>query len=162
MSKIFPYGVKAPGVIPATADEILDEYFVITSELNISTCLAYGLCLGFVRDGGYIKGDNDLDVVAIVENDETRELLHTALLEHGFIFKQHFPPPGNNIHYVKNDILLDIFMRNMEGFYDKFDWIEYKGRKYPVPHPVEKYLCACYKNWQEKLEEEGEDGKKGI
>ena len=162
MSKVFPYGIKAPQTIPKVADMILDEYFEVMGELDIRGCLAYGLCLGFVRDGGYIKGDNDLDVVVLLDDKATRDKLHVALSTRGYLMGGQFPPPDNNSHYVRDNILLDIFIRKPEGLYKEFGSVTYKGKEYPVPHPVEDYLAACYKDWTTKLEEQGEDGRHGV
>ena len=155
MSKYFPYEVKAPKSIPEIADGVLDEFFAVVDKLNIRACLAYGSCLGFVRDGGYIDGDNDHDVVVILQTDELRTKLSESLTEHGFVIGQKYPPPLNNTHFVKNGVLLDIYFRADGEYYKKFGYVEYKGKKYPVPHPVEEYLSKCYTNWKVPSDEMG-------
>jgi len=147
--KKYPYGIVGPSIIPKTTDKVLDEFFQITKQLKIRTCLAAGLCLGFVRDGGYIDGDNDLDMVAICTDDE-RNKLTNALKEHGFDAGRSFPPPHNNAHFHKNRILVDIYFRTPGKYYSQFGSVVYKGKSYPVPYPVEKYLSTCYTNWRVK------------
>jgi hypothetical protein len=158
MSKIFPYGIVEPSKAPEIADNILNEVFNITESLGIHSCLAYGLCLGFIRDGAYISGDNDLDIIVVIDNDKTLPDLYNSLIDNNFTIKQRFPPPMYNTHFVKDNILLDIFPRKAEGFYKEFSEVEYKGTKYPVPHPVDEYLSKCYNNWTEKEEEDGKIG----
>ena len=63
--KIHPYGTVNPISLAVVADDVLDEFFEIANRLKIKAFLMYGLCLGFVRDGEYIEGDNDLDVGVI-------------------------------------------------------------------------------------------------
>lgn len=147
--KRYPYGIVGPSTIPEVADKVLDEFFEIAERLRIRACLAAGLCLGFVRDGGYIDGDNDLDMVAICTGDE-RNNLTNALKEHDFNVGRSFPPPHNNAHFHKNRILVDIYFRALGEYYSQFGSVQYKGKSYPVPHPVEKYLSVCYTNWRVK------------
>ena len=145
---LFPYGVVAPSAIPDIADRILDEYFQIMKNLKIRTCLSYGLCLGFVRDGKYIDGDNDLDLVAVINND-SRDILVKAMTENGFNEGKTFgTEPIRNIHFYKDKILVDVFFRRPGKFYVRFDEVKYKGKTYPIPHPIEDYLSACYTNWK--------------
>lgn len=153
MAKDFPYGTEEPIKIPDVADKILKDYFDIVKTLKILSCIAYGLCLGFVRDGKYIPGDNDLDVVVVTASNILTPALLEALIEHGFKRGQSFLPPMNNTHFYKDGILLDIFFRKPEKFYAKLSHVTYKGRDYAVPHPIEEYLTKCYGDWKVKSEE---------
>ena len=147
---LFPYGVIAPSTIPDIADRIMDEYFQIMKKLEIRTCLAFGLCLGIVRDAGYIDGDNDLDFVAII-NDDSRDILVNAMTENGFNEgKTYAGEIIRNIHFYKDGILVDVFFRRPGKFYTSFDEVKHKGKIYPIPHPVEEYLSTCYSNWKIK------------
>lgn len=143
MAKDFPYGIQEPAKIPDAADKILNEYFVIADLLKLSTCLVLGLCLGFVRDGKYIPGDNDLDVAIVTVN--ALPALSEALIKKGFNRGHMYQ---ENVHFYRDNILLDIYVRKPEGFYVEFDKIVYKGKDYPVPHPVEDYLNRVYANWK--------------
>ena len=156
--KLFPYGVREPSEIPDIADNILDEYFAVIKELKLKACLAYGLCLGFVRDGGYIPGDNDLDVVAITPTNSLTPDLSEALVKRGFKRGEIFPLPTNNVHFHKDNILLDIFFRKPELFYINFDKVMYKNKTYTIPYPVEEYLNTCYTNWEIKSNQAGKHG----
>ena len=150
--KHYPYGILEPMKIPEIADTILDEFFQIAEQLKIRACLAYGLCLGFVRDGAYIKGDNDLDII-VVSNKKEKIKLIDALEKNGFTQGRSFSPPRNNTHFHKDRILVDIYFRELKKFYSNFDSVQYKGKTYSTPSPIEEYLSACYSNWKIKEEE---------
>ena len=130
------------------ADNILDEFFQITEQLKIKTCLLWGTCLGFIRDGGYIEGDNDLDVGVICDG-EKREILITSLEKNGF-FQGNPYLPENSIPFFKNKVFVDVFFLEAKGFYSSFDSVQYKGKIYPIPHPIKGFLSACYSNWKVK------------
>ncbi len=147
--KQYPYGILEPSGIPEIADGILDEFFQITEQLKVRACLAYGLCLGFVRDGAYIEGDNDLDVV-VVSNGEGKIKLMNALKKNGFTQERSFSPPYNNTHFHKDRILVDIYFRELKRFYSNLDSVLYKGKAYPTPDPIKEYLTACYGIWEIK------------
>lgn len=131
------------------ADNILNEIFLITKQLEIKTLLSLGTCLGFVRDGGYIEGDWDLDLIVIYKWEE-RDFLIDALKANDFALMR-IKTDRKHIHLKKNRTAVDIWFRaGSEKFYSSFDSVVYKGKKYPVPHPVEEYLAACYTNWKVK------------
>lgn len=145
--KKHPYGIIDPFLHVDIADGILDEFFCIAGQLKIKAFLAFGMCLGFVRDGGYIEGDNDLDV-GVICNKEEKDMLINSLKEKGF--NQGRSYRHNNIHFYKNKILLDIYFRESGEFYSKLDSVQYKGKQYPTPSPIEGYLSTCYSNWKIK------------
>jgi len=152
-AEFFPYGIVCPATIPDVADHILDEFFAITGELGIRSCIAFGLCLGLYRDGAYIEGDNDLDVIVTIPPQDTR--LEEALRQHGFEMGAAHPAPAFNTHFHKERILLDVFWRPIGEFITvaDFDTVTYRGKQYPAPHPVEEYLARCYTNWMVKSDE---------
>lgn len=145
--KHHPYGIIDPFLQIDIADGILDEFFRIAERLKIKAFLLIGLCLGFVRDGGYIEGDNDLDVGVICKNEEKDRLIN-ALKENSF--NQGKSYRHNNTHFHKNKVLVDVYFLESKGFFSKFDSVQYKRKEYPVPSPVGEYLNACYSNWKIK------------
>lgn len=127
------------------ADKILEEYDNICKKLDIEYGLILGTCLGFVRDGRYIEGDNDIDVGVICPKDDF-ERLAQELVKNGFIRESE-----GSQHFYKYDILLDIW-RVVPGKLLFSASITYNGRVYKVPHPVEKYLEETYYgNWKDKI-----------
>lgn len=142
-----PYGVVSPATIPDVADAILAEYFDLTYKLGIKAAIILGTCLGFYRDGTYLPGDNDLDVVAIAD-DEDRAYLTKKLIASGYLMGRSYP--SSNTHFVKDGILLDVFWRKAEGFYAEFGGVPYKSTAYPIPAKTDEYLTVCYRDWRDK------------
>ena len=140
-----PYGNIDPFRAPEAADKVLTEYWDIAESMKIKTFLYYGTCLGIVRDGGYIIGDNDIDVGIL--GDRIGELA-TMLIKSGFEKKRQHK---RNWHFFKYDILLDIYfgIRNLR-FLQPLGEVTYKGRVYTVPHPVGGYLEGLYGDWKIK------------
>lgn len=149
----FPYGIVCPSTIPDVADRILDEFFDVAKELNIKACIAFGLCLGLYRDGGYITEDNDLDVVVIAPDQD--KVITEALWEHGFGIGAYHEGYGRNTHFYKDKILLDVFWRQIGEFFMpvEYDMVDYNGKQYPAPAPIEEFLSRCYLDWKTPSEE---------
>lgn len=144
--KEFPYGVHEPARVPDIADRVLGEYLTITAGLGIRAAVILGTSLGFVRDHEYLPGDNDIDVVAIVEDELDRAFLTKRLIRAGFLMGRSYK--AANTHFVKDEILLDVFWRKADGFYAEFGAAEHRGTQYPVPAKIDKYLTACYGDWE--------------
>lgn len=143
--RMFPYGIIAPFEIPKSADMLLNEYWDIANSINIESFLIYGTCLGFIRDGGYIEHDNDVDIGIL----GGLRKLEVKLAENGFVKKKRWPP--TNYHFLKYNILLDIFTGFPEShlkYFQSFDKITHEDRIYNVPHPVEGYLETLYGDWR--------------
>jgi len=146
-----PYRNIDPFDIPEKADKALNEYWDIAESLGITTFLLYGTCLGFVRDGGYIKGDNDVDVGIL----EWRDDLITRLVKNEFVKKGIWPQSGH-CHFLKYDTLLDIwFAYPNKTFLQSFDKVAYKGRSYSIPNPIEKFLEISYGDWMVPSSQKG-------
>jgi len=131
------------------ADNVLNEVFRTTERLKVKAFLMYGTCLGFIRDGGYIKGDNDLDIGVICRKKKMKKLIR-RLMKNGFTQRGRFWRYRNNIHVYKDRILIDFYFCKSGEFYSSLEYVQYKGKKYPVPCPVKQYLSACYSNWEKK------------
>ena len=145
-----PYGTVEPGEIPEVADRVLDEFFCIMRGLKLPAYLAFGLCLGFVRDKAYIPGDNDLDLVVLTQTGGLTPDVNEMLAKRGFARKNSYPMPSGNTHFVKDNILLDIYFRAGGEYYGTLGKVRYKGKVYDIPHNTDKYLTECYGNWREK------------
>ena len=138
------------------ADAVLHLLQSIVSSLNLSLVLCCGTCLGLVRDGGYIKNDNDIDV-AILANfqpctKEQKKSLSEKLRQNGFRSSQNPPVMlSGQEHWWKHSILVCIRWIYGSGnqihsirFFKSFDKVTYDGQTYNIPHPVEEYLTANY------------------
>lgn len=142
--KYHPYGNIDPFKNLEVADKVLNEYWDIADALKIETFLWHGTCLGFVRDGGYIIADNDIDV-GILGNIEE---LTVGLVKAGFEKKR---TCKRSVHFLKYGILLDVYWRfRHHKYFQSFSKVRYKGRVYNIPHPVEKYFEARYGDWKTK------------
>jgi len=142
LDKWHPYGNIDPFCAPDSADLLLNEYFDIAERLEINTFLLYGTCLGFVRDGGYIPDDNDIDVGVL----DGFWPLFRELVKNGF-----WPvvTVQKNAHFLKHGILLDVwFSFPTVKYFQSFDKVTYKDRSYNVPHPVEDFLAFSYGSWR--------------
>ena len=140
------------------ADDLLETWDDACNELNVPHMLIYGTALGFYRDGGYITGDNDIDTRVICNKEKWKELIK-RLKGKGIIQTSHpggwgFHKHGIHMAIERSEKVGIIIWDNgwefkIQPLYHKFDTIEYKGRKYNVPHPVEKYLENRYgKDWR--------------
>ncbi len=141
------------------ADRILEEFDTICKSRNIDYYLVFGTCLGFYRDGGYVTGEHDIDVMPICSDDEFVDLMVT-LQQCEFAFCFGVSRPRWYGHAFKNGILLDIWREaddnhgqfdpvRVQSFCRAFDTVEYNGRTYRVPSPVEGYLELLYgRGWR--------------
>lgn len=144
MSQWHPYGIIDPSTIVEEADKVLNEFVKAAEDLDIKYFLWAGTCLGFVRDGSYIKGDNDIDVAVICDSQKLKELFETLAHVYGFNRGTMYPV---SCHFYKNRVLLDITFKLAEkkgpffmDFMETSQTVLYKGKKYNVPSPVEDYL----------------------
>jgi len=142
----------------AVTDKILRDFVGTCDDLGIRYCLIGGTCLGFYRDGSYIRGDNDIDIW--VDCDPVESECYTALtgrlLELGFTVYRSY-------HFSRDGILTDVWTRDRPPtgqrgqitaasfalLVDTFDTIVYNNRDYNIPHPAEEYLERFYgRDWR--------------
>jgi len=122
-----------------TADAIMKEWHDIATEHDIKYVLACGTCLGFVRDGGYCDGDDDIDIVIHPEDmDRTIEIMKA----HGFQLGR----TGGSQHFMKNNVLFDVWTKPV--FKEPYGKVLYKGLMYSVPANVTHYLAVLYGDWK--------------
>lgn len=123
------------------ADEVLMDVVDEAATLNAPVCLMYGVCLGFVRDGGYVPYDNDIDIHVYTTVNEWKRLM-CSLKKRGFVI----PDNNDGAHIIKNKIMVDI--SRLDEPSPQFDVVTYNGIQFNVPHPVEAYLESVYGDWQ--------------
>jgi len=130
-----------------TADKLLKDWHDICTSLNIPHFLLFGTCLGFHREQGYIKDDNDLDVGVLCDSQRL-EILIVALSKKGITIGGRLI---DNINFYRSSVLLDIFHTFgplHQKYLDKFDTMIYEGVEYNMPSPVEDYLKFVYDDWR--------------
>jgi len=143
-----PYGIVDPFEIPEIADKLLVEYWDIAEKLKLRTFIFMATCLGFVREDGYIEGDNDVDVAVFVNFRELADLTAELVMK-GFVRKNEW---WGNRHFVKENLLLDVsYGFPSVKYFQSFDTIEHSGKTYNVPHPVKEYLKDRFGDWQTKI-----------
>jgi phosphorylcholine metabolism protein LicD len=149
---VFPFDDKL------NADRVLEEWDTVCKSLGTEGFLLFGTCLGIVRDGGYIKGDWDIDVGI---HREFFPQLYDMLIDRGFISpdkKETYQPvekviAGTHCKFIKYNIALDVwiglFHDPNKTYLESFDKATYEGREYNVPHPVQEYLKFRYgESWR--------------
>jgi len=140
------------------ADEVLLSLKTIIESCDLDMVLTAGTCLGFIRDGGYIKNDNDIDV-GVLSNfqectPEEKKNLSEKLKHSGFSSGQ-VMIDGSEHWWAGGGVCMLVCIR--WGFawrlkyMKKFDQVVHNGEVYNVPYPVEdflshKYVTATYDN----------------
>jgi len=135
----------------ADKKEVFEEFDDLCKELEITYCFTLGSALGLYRDKKPIEGDPDIDLLVFCSPEKLKEL-KKRLIELKYRFDGMMFNPGNemNMHFWKYGQLLDVHFQclDMEDrFFEnlKFDKVEWIGRTFNVPHPIEEYLEFEYK-----------------
>jgi len=135
----------------ARADSVLFEFIDLCYNRHLVYYICFGTALGFYRDKGYIRGDNDIDVFISCDKN-SRTALFNDLVTHGFSLNAIRPiEPNRNCHTVKNSVLLDIWYKHCKdylSFYHGDNYVLYKNRKIRIPSNIEKYFNSVYENWR--------------
>lgn len=141
------------------SNKALEAWDDSCKELDITHFLIYGTCLGFYRDGGFIIGDSDIDLRVMCDKKKWKELV-TLMGSRGLV--QSGKPQGwefsfkntISVNIERSEKLGSIVFDNGEEYpvmplYEELDEVEYNGRTYNLPHPVEEYLEKRYgKDWK--------------
>ncbi len=135
-------------------EELANEGLVIWDEtctlLSIKHFLVHGTCLGIYRNGGRIPGD-DIDVGVMCSENEFFNLIR-KLKERGFVELAR----AREISGIKMKFdLLNRYHPSELVFLETFDTVNYRGRAYNIPHPVEDYLelhYGYYGDWRVPIE----------
>lgn len=153
LALINPYEAKE------ITDKILEDWDDACKSLNIPHFVFMGTCLGFHRDGGYIKSDTDLDVGVLCSPDTLKELFKALrekeIKQEGWMIC--------NVNVQRGHVMLDIwhiFGPLHMAFLTKLDTVTYNGRTYNTPSPPEGYLEFAYNDWRTPVafDAKNEDG----
>lgn len=166
-------GLVYPGTTPDTARAVLAEMTAVFDSLDVRHFIADGTLLGFIREGGFINGDNDIDV----RFDWTTcyDTLISAFEAAGFTltYRSWTKDRSTNLAVHKNGIMLDMLGTEFgDGFnmfhltkyarcylsyrtpYSGVERRDFDGLSLWVPKDPERELAACYgPNWRKPVEE---------
>lgn len=129
-----------------------------------------GLLLGFYRDNDFIPWDWDIDIDMFSENmRDSYDDLAQRFMDVGFIVRRNhqFPDIKINLFRKKDRITIRGLFKDESGrylmskvdrypieFFQKTDYIEFQGNRYPAPHPIKKYILYLYgKNWKKPIKD---------
>jgi len=156
---------KLPADYPKLADhalELFDDACKFVGQQYGKHSVPYylhgGTCLGFYRNGGYIKTDTDIDVGIILDDRERLWRLWIELWNKGFRSNGIASADAWSRHFFFQGIFLNTILSGeisppytIYGGYrcESFGKSRHNGRDYRVPSPVEDYLAYTYgKDWR--------------
>ena len=159
----------------ARAENLLSVVNVLNN-VGLDYWLTNGTALGMYRDGRFIPWDDDTDLDVMEEKFiPVFDMLKEKFMKAGFIVRA-----KTGLHKTKMSIFrfqeklslrglyLDKTYRNNRyrlrqnykynrAFYEEADYINYRGIKYRVPHPIEKFLIYCYgRKWRTPMRSDNE------
>ena len=152
----------SPYTVQKEADKILESWDDICNELEIPHLLIYGTALGFYRDKGYIKYDNDIDTRIVCNKDKWFKFKERFIAENHLRANRptgcsyYFDlPEGSLLFSIERSPIVGLVIHDtgeeflVPALYHKFDTVEHNGRQYNVPSPIEEYLEIRYgKDWR--------------
>jgi hypothetical protein len=156
------------------ADKVLFRFADIVDDLGLDWCLFAGACLGFFRDGGYIEGDNDIDVAVKAKPAQLKKMW-ARLQGRGFRLgrwcenvdgtkNRHVWGHPDKLWPEEGGIMIDVFYTftpEEENVMVNYGQVWYKGRGFLVPYPVDRYLQDAYGEWWVKSDTQAA-GKLGV
>lgn len=133
----------------------LNKLNAVCEKSEIDICCAYGTLLGFVREGGFIGHDDDIDMMVINNEKFSWKKIETIMKENGFNLFRYFTYKGKVMEqtYEWNGITIDLFMFTpiedgmIAYFFDrKFD-VEYDDEK---QYSTKKVTFPAFKGIEKK------------
>lgn len=152
-----------PGTRVKTARAVLAEMTAVFDRLNVVHCIADGTLLGFVREGSFINGDNDIDIR--FDRKCLTDKLIATFQQAGFALTHRYWTNGQptNMSLHKDGIALDMlgvdilpehciyhltkYPRCMLTYRVPFSGVtrrDFDGLTLSVPEHPERDLVACY------------------
>ena len=130
---------KIRKLMDARGYEVIDRLHSVFDKLKIPYYCDGGTLLGFIRDGGFIKGDADIDISVMPDYGALAKVLK-ALLDEGYRFIHAFRFQNRLLEFTVMDpqveLTVDVFQSE---YYDEthqklvvryLRW--FKGREYPT------------------------------
>ena len=127
--------------------------------------LSFGTALGFYRDGDFIPGDSDIDVVVFADDFNYKELVDKFLKEYKHLRTvKDGDRDYQHCFQAEDGLIIDICLYYKDGdeyytkaeggdFRDKAEYIkpkmfETKYGSFPMPEKIEEYLTDRYDDWR--------------
>jgi hypothetical protein len=161
---------------PAFALQIFGPKFLrdaleVCRELNLKPFLVWGSLLGFVREGGFIKHDSDIDLGFLSEDYIKKDMLKQAMLANGYKMRWEWEFAISFAHpkfdslgidyffvYKKNDQMVmsgfsktrnkkEVYYFPLDNF-DNFKMVTFEQNEVLIPSQAEKFLSVAYGDWQ--------------
>lgn len=146
---------------------------IASENVGISCYPMYGTLLGFVRDGGFIAHDNDIDFMICEE--PLLEKFYRALLDEGFTFSRYILFDGRfkefSMRYKECSIDFfgrgefvgdDIFKARTENYGEFWGSLEVPSPKNPQPFYVHGVRTVLPENYDEILRQNYGDYTKKV
>ena len=145
-----------------------DKFFIETIKLinnnfNKFYFLSFGSLLGFIREGDFIKWDDNIDLSFFLEKNTYKDLkiLQTALIENNYIARIFEKKNYSKISIYKYGYKLDLTsMTKINNFYisnlnkfpsnclTNFKTVSFKNIEVKIPTEYNIYLNYIYGNWK--------------
>ena len=151
---------------PIAASERLRDIKRILDQLGAVFFIAYGTCLGAIREGGFIPWDDEMDMGSVIGlnglDEETIDRGIEAFKENGYYVHVNRTSRHIGVSVVKSSIRADWTCHRIIGdsvfqypgvrtpleLFTQLKEIDFIGEKFLVPNPPEKYLETKYgPNW---------------
>ena len=104
-------------LLQSKGSEVLGKLKQTFENHNIPGFLAAGTLLGFIRDGGFMPHDDDIDVGVLPSKWRPNELLKTMVEEDGYTFEFAFKFRGKTVEFKVSwrDVPIDVFCYEREN-----------------------------------------------
>ena len=124
---------------------ILGEVYEISKRNQLQCVSHYGTLLGLIRDGGFIKYDDDIDFVIKSENVADSRRFVQLMEDNGYVFKRLVKVGLKPLYftYMKYGINIDFFT------YDCFDEISVVVNGSWID-PMARYMDASETSWRRR------------
>lgn len=151
---------------PIVAEGMLKEIKQIMDQLGVIFFLRQGTCLGAVRDNEFITWDDDLDLGSVIglhgltedSVEEVTDRVVAAFRDSGYFVKKErnddyiavtmmksYVRVDWSVYRIANDTIYHYpGVRIPARLFADLQEIKFKGEKFFVPNPVEKYLSLKY------------------